>query len=125
MDQGNTTRLKITLGSLDLEFEGSEAYLSTELLKLVQAFYGLQRSTLSVSASILENAVQDAQGVQSALDDSVAELRNAVDSLSELSETESLRLQMAMDRESKMMETLSNILKKISDTADSITQNLK
>ena len=37
----------------------------------------------------------------------------------------SLRLQMVMDRQSKMMATLSNLLKKMSDTAQSITQNLK
>jgi hypothetical protein len=37
--------------------------------------------------------------------------------MSELGETESLRLQMAMDRMSKMMSTLSNMLKKISCTA--------
>lgn len=44
---------------------------------------------------------------------------------SELDEQESLRLQMAMDRMSKMMSTLSNILKKVSDTDQSIVQNLK
>jgi len=38
---------------------------------------------------------------------------------------ESLRLQMAMDRKSKMMATLSNLLKKMSDTSSSITQNIK
>jgi hypothetical protein len=32
---------------------------------------------------------------------------------------------MAMDRMSKMTSTLSNILKKISDTSSGITQNLK
>lgn len=47
------------------------------------------------------------------------------DTLGDLTEAESLRLQMAMDRLSKMTETLSNILKKIDDTAQSITQNLK
>jgi hypothetical protein len=47
------------------------------------------------------------------------------DSLSELSEMDQLRLQIAMDRLSKMMSTLSNILKKLSDTASQITQNLK
>jgi len=36
-----------------------------------------------------------------------------------------LRLQMALDRLSKLMSTLSNILKKINETAGSITQNLK
>lgn len=44
--------------------------------------------------------------------------------LSEMGEMESLRLQMAMDRMSKLMSTLSSILKKISDTAAAITQNV-
>jgi hypothetical protein len=46
-------------------------------------------------------------------------------SLSEMGEMESLRLQMAMDRMSKMMSTLSNLLKKISDTSSAIVQNIK
>jgi Arc/MetJ-type ribon-helix-helix transcriptional regulator len=53
------------------------------------------------------------------------ELRDKLDSLSEMGEMESLRLQMMMDRYSKFMTTLSNIMKKISDTSQSITQNLK
>jgi hypothetical protein len=52
-------------------------------------------------------------------------LRARLDSMNELGEMESLRLQMAMDRMSKLMSTLSNLLKKISDTASAITQNLK
>ena len=52
-------------------------------------------------------------------------LRDELESLSEMGEMESLRLQMAMDRMSKLMSTLSNLLKKISDTASSITQNVK
>ena len=52
-------------------------------------------------------------------------VKNTLDSMSEMGEMESLRLQMAMDRMSKMMSTLSNLLKKISDTASDITQNIK
>lgn len=52
-------------------------------------------------------------------------VKNKLDSLSEMGEMESLRLQMAMDRYSKIMSTLSNLLKKQSDTASDITQNLK
>lgn len=52
-------------------------------------------------------------------------VKSKLDSLSEMGETESLRLQMAMDRMSKMMSTLSHLLKIISDTAQGITQNLK
>jgi hypothetical protein len=54
-----------------------------------------------------------------------AKLKGSLDSMSEMGEMESMRLQMAMDRRSKMLETLSNILKKISNTSDSIIANLK
>jgi ribonuclease D len=53
------------------------------------------------------------------------ELKNELDSMSEMSEMESLRLQMAMDRFNKVMSALSNILKKISDTQSAIITNLK
>ena len=53
------------------------------------------------------------------------EVKSKLDSLSEMGETESLRLQMMMDRLSKFMTALSNIMKKISDTADGIVSNLK
>ena len=42
-----------------------------------------------------------------------------------LDETESVQLQMAMDRQSKMMSTLSNLLKKADDTDEGISQNIK
>jgi hypothetical protein len=52
-------------------------------------------------------------------------VKNDLDSMSEMGEMESLRLQMMMDRQSKFMSTLSNIMKKISETQNSIIQNLK
>jgi hypothetical protein len=59
------------------------------------------------------------------LDAMVVKLKGDLDSMSEMGEMESLRLQMLMDRKSKMMSTLSNLLKKIHDTQQSIIQNLK
>ena len=59
------------------------------------------------------------------LDRAIDEVKSELDSLSELGETESLRLQMAMDRMSKAMTMLSNILKKMSETSGQITQNLR
>jgi hypothetical protein len=53
------------------------------------------------------------------------ELKNDLDSMSEMGEMESLRLQMAMDRLSKLMSTLSNLLKKVSDTQSAIVSNIK
>jgi hypothetical protein len=63
--------------------------------------------------------------VRSELDLVVDEMKHDLDSMSEIGEMESLRLQMAMDRLSKMMSTLSNLLKKLSCTASQITQNMK
>jgi hypothetical protein len=52
-------------------------------------------------------------------------IKNELDSMSELGEMEALRLQMAMDRLSKLMSTLSNLLKKASETSAGITENIK
>ena len=59
------------------------------------------------------------------LDKLLVEMNQKKDNMSEMGEMESLRLQMAMDRLSKMMSTLSNLMKKMSDTQSTITQNLK
>ncbi len=50
---------------------------------------------------------------------------NGKDDRSEMSEMTSLRLQMTMDRRSKFISTLSNIMKKISTTQDTLVQNIK
>jgi hypothetical protein len=59
------------------------------------------------------------------IDNAKETVKGKLDSLSEMGEMESLRLQMAMDRLSKLMSTLSNLLKKASDTDQGITQNIK
>lgn len=53
------------------------------------------------------------------------QMKSGTDSMSEMGEMESLRLQRSMDRLSKLMSTLSNLLKKASETAQGITQNIK
>jgi hypothetical protein len=53
------------------------------------------------------------------------QLKQSLDSMNEMSEMTSMRLQMAMDRRSKFIEALSNIEKKISDTDAAIVQNMK
>jgi hypothetical protein len=51
--------------------------------------------------------------------------RSTTDSVQETSETESMRLQMVMDRKSKMLEAVSNIQKKKSQTDDQVIKNMK
>ena len=74
-----------------------------------------------MSVSSLISAVTTKAEISNVVD----QIKHDVDSMSEMGEMESLRLQMAMDRMSKMMSTLSNLLKKISCTASQITQNMK
>lgn len=59
------------------------------------------------------------------LEDTIAKLADQLDSLSELSEASQLKLQSAMERRSKLMETLSNLLKKMQETSENIIRNLK
>jgi hypothetical protein len=53
------------------------------------------------------------------------DLSRASSDISSMSDMDQLQLQMLMDQRTKFVETLSNILKKISTTDDSIVQNLK
>ena len=59
------------------------------------------------------------------LDAAIDKAKSDLDSMSEMGEMESLRLQMAMDRMSKKMSALSNLLKKASETQERIIQNIK
>lgn len=52
-------------------------------------------------------------------------LKSKMDSMNEMSEMTSMRLQQTMDRRSKFITALSNVMKKISETQDSIIQNMK
>jgi hypothetical protein len=60
-------------------------------------------------------------GLKSLLDN----LKGNLDAMNEMSEMTSLRLQMTMDRRSKFIETLSNIMKKIGTTQETLAQNIK
>lgn len=60
-------------------------------------------------------------GLKSLLDD----MKGKLDGLNEMSEMTSLRLQMTMDRRSKFISTLSQMMKKISTTQDILIQNIK
>jgi hypothetical protein len=51
--------------------------------------------------------------------------RGKQDSMNEISEMNSLRLQMTMDRRSKFISTLSQMMKKMSTTQDILVQNIK
>ena len=51
--------------------------------------------------------------------------KNSKDSMSHISSMQQMQLQMAMDRKSKLLDTISNLEKKMADTSDLVVQNLK
>ena len=67
------------------------------------------------------NSGVSVSSLKSRLDEITAQL----DGLNELSEMTSLRLQMTMDRRSKFISTLSQMMKKTSTTQDALVQNIK
>jgi hypothetical protein len=53
------------------------------------------------------------------------QFQSNIDSLSDIGQAQQLQIQMLMDRRSKLIETMSNIMKSISDTQSTIIQNIK
>ena len=53
------------------------------------------------------------------------DLKGKFDGMNEMSEMTSLRLQMTMERRSKIIQALSNIIKKIGTTQETLVQNIK
>lgn len=80
----------------------------------------IDRSIQTINAEI-QKSLTDLQ----ALNVLQQKLNGQLDGMNEMSESTSIDLQMAMDRRSKFVEALSNIMKKISDTQASIVQNMK
>lgn len=89
----------------------------------LRAELGLAREKAAVDSDASFQLVATLYCAQ--VDAEIRSLKRKLDSMSEMGEMESLRLQMAMDRVTKLMSTLSNLLKKLSDTAGAITQNIK
>lgn len=125
MAEKPTTKLKLSFGPVLLEYEGTEAFLQTQVPKLVRAMDELRIARLAVEFVPLQRLLDDGQKTGSELNSQIATTKSLVDSMSETGEMESLRMQMAMDRRSKLMSTLSKLLKMQSEMASNITQNMK
>lgn len=99
---------------------------TTALLSRKERLLGEGRALLARAEQVnAAYAPAPGQPPKAELDAAVGQMKSELDSMSEMGEMESLRLQMAMDRMSKMMATLSNLLQKVSDTQDAIVQNIK
>ena len=98
-----------------LEETSSAGFIGVKMYR-IPLRYGCEIVTVSVTFEKLH-----ASSEMCAID----AVKQDLDAMNESGETKSSRLQMAMDRLSKLMSTLSNILKKMSETSQEIVQNMK
>jgi Tfp pilus assembly protein PilP len=87
--------------------------------------HGLRTSEYAATNTVAAPQRMPATPPAAGRTEKVREAAARPDSVGDLGQIEQLRLQQVMDRRSKMAETLSNIMKKMSDTQSSIIGNLK
>ena len=78
--------------------------------------------TLQTQAAQLNDSVTV---LKKEMDLLMASMKDKLDSVGEMSETDQLMLQQMMEKMSKLMQTISNIMKKMHDTQMAIVNNLK
>jgi hypothetical protein len=88
--------------------------------KITAQLAAMDRSIQTINADV-QKALADLQELKAAQQS----LNGDLNSMNELSEMTAMDLQMAMDRRSKFVEALSNVLKKMNDTQQAIVQNIK
>ncbi|HKY29113.1 MAG TPA: hypothetical protein VJM12_14330 [Pyrinomonadaceae bacterium] len=125
MAEKGSVKLKIKSPSLDLDFEGNEDFLRTEVLKLVKATTDLQVVKISESLRTLHSELQESLISRADVEKEIEELKSQLESGPDPSEISQLRLQMMMERMAKAFQMMSNIMKKSSETAAAIIQNIK
>lgn len=125
MAEAKSTKLRIKAGSFEVEFEGTEGFLRSDVPKLIKSVNELHSSEIGLAANLLKKDLEDSISIKAELDQEMETIRSMIGSESDMGQMASLQLQMVIERMSKAMSTLSNILKKMNDTASAIVQNMK
>ncbi len=117
---------KLSIASRELRKEMVKSLEPTDPLKIARTQVNKQFVGLSAAQSdlLIFFVMADLARLGSKLVGGKEESER-LDDLPEMDETEKIRLQILMDKSSKLMITMSNMLKKISDTSDAIIQNMK
>ena len=124
MANKRTVKLRLVIGTHQLRYSGSEAFLQSVVPRLLDQMDTLRVSNLTAAAATLQELVTDSRRAIEDLDATTATLE---DQVGEMDETTQLmqRLQKYLDAYTRSFEVLSSILKRISTTAESIAQHLK
>jgi hypothetical protein len=104
--------------------------IDRDLNMITQEMHSIKGNIMNLAQElkidILDNQKSPQRQIKAAeVFEAVNNFADKLDSMNEMSKMTSLRLQMMLDRRSRFMSTLSNIMKKLSDTQNSLVQNLK
>ena len=124
MAKRRTVELRLVVGTNQLKYRGSEAFLQSVVPRLLDRIDSLRISNLGAAAATLQELVTDSRNAMEELDATTATLEDQVGEMDEATQLMQ-RLEKYLDAYTKSFAVLSNILKRISVTADSIAQNLK
>ncbi len=124
MAKRRTVELRLVVGANQLKYRGSEAFLQSVVPRLLDRIDSLRISNLGTAAATLQELVTDSRNAMEELDATTATLEDQVGEMDEATQLMQ-RLQTYLDAYTKSFAVLSNILKRISVTADSIAQKLK
>jgi len=124
MAKKRTVELRLVVGTNQLKYRGSEAFLQSVVPRLLDQIDSLRISNLGAAAATLQELVTDSRNAMEELDATTSTLEDQVGEMDEATQLMQ-RLQKYLDAYTKSFAVLSNILKRISVTADSIAQNLK
>jgi ABC-type transporter Mla subunit MlaD len=124
MAKRRTVELRLVVGTNQLKYRGSEAFLQSVVPRLLDQIDSLRISNLGAAAATLHELVADSRNAMEELDATTATLEDQVGEMDEATQLMQ-RLQKYLDAYTKSFAVLSNILRRISVTADSIAQNLK
>lgn len=103
-----------------------DALISVVMNDVAARFAGQKLLGTDVVAMALMVVTQAVESADADLKAAMAAMAAAQrGTMSDVSEAQQLRLQAAMDRRAKLFSTLSNLLKKSSETASTITANIK
>jgi hypothetical protein len=119
-------KIKLGVASLALRKELAKSTEPADFAELARSEVSKQFAGLSPAQLDLLSfyALADAVELETKESDG-GKVATASGSMSQMGDAQSMRLQMSMDRRSKAITALSNMMKKISETSDSIVGNLK
>jgi putative addiction module CopG family antidote len=120
-DVSNNLGRRKSGGSLKFHSTGMGSELAYHTTQMPVADLNAEGGVQSVQRDLYKGRIDDVEILISIRD----ELKLELDSLSDMSTLETLRLQSIMDKRAKCFETLSNVMKKLNATQDTVVQNLK